>query len=184
MSISGRLRLIVDDDLELMLSWRNAPAVRANMYTRHEISTAEHLAWWERTRQRADQSYFMYEDQSMPLGVVGFTMIDQINSNCSWAFYASPDAPHGTGSRMEFLALEHVFGVMDLHKLYCEVLAFNTPVIGLHQKFGFRIEGTFRDHHKKDGDYVDIVRLGMLSGEWADRRDGMQTELARRQRER
>lgn len=139
---------------------------------------AEHLAWWERTRQRADQRYFMYESRNVPLGVVGFTMIDRINSNCSWAFYASTEAPRGTGSRMEFLALEYVFGVMNLHKLYCEVLAFNTPVIGLHQKFGFRIEGTFRDQHQNDGHYVDVIRLGMLACEWADRRDEMRARLS------
>ena len=39
----GGLRGIKEDELELMLSWRNAPKVRENMYTRHEISLSEHL---------------------------------------------------------------------------------------------------------------------------------------------
>lgn len=142
------------------------------------------MAWWERTRQRTDQYYFMYEDWSIPLGIVGFTMVDRVNSNCSWAFYASPDAPRGTGSRMEFLALDEVFSNMRLHKLYCEVLAFNMPVIGLHRKFGFRIEGTFRGQHLRDGAFVDIVRLGILSQEWAHRRGAMQAVLACSQQER
>lgn len=184
MSISGLLRPIADSELELMLSWRNAPAVRANMYTRHEISAAEHLEWWRCTSQREDQQYCMYESAGEPLGIVGFTLIDRINSNCSWAFYAAPSAPRGTGSRMEFLALDHAFGTIGLHKLYCEVLAFNAPVIGLHRKFGFRIEGTFRDQHRKDGEYIDIVRLGMLSSEWADRRDEMKAGLTGSQQER
>lgn len=41
---------------------------------------------------------------------------------------------------MEYLALEYAFKDMGLHKLFCEVLAFNAPVIKLHQKFGFKIE--------------------------------------------
>jgi UDP-4-amino-4,6-dideoxy-N-acetyl-beta-L-altrosamine N-acetyltransferase len=141
------------------------------MYTRHEISATEHKAWWKRTRQREDQQYYMYDKAGDPLGIVAFTMIDPANSNCSWAFYAAPGAPRGTGSSMEFLALEHAFGTMQLHKLFCEVLAFNSAVIRLHLKFGFQVEGTFRAQHKMNDDYVDIVRLGMLAPEWAAMRE-------------
>jgi len=55
----GTLRPIHEDELELMLSWRNAPSIRANMYTQHEISIDEHLAWWEQASKRDDQQYFM-----------------------------------------------------------------------------------------------------------------------------
>lgn len=177
MNTLGKLRAIQDDELGLMLSWRNAPAVRANMYTRHEISEEEHLAWWTRTCQRTDQLYFMYEYETQPLGIVGITAIDMVNSNCSWAFYASPQAPKGTGSRMEYLALEYVFGSLELHKLYCEVLAFNSAVIKLHQKFGFFVEGVLRQHHQVDGEFIDIHRLGLLQAEWATNRVQMLNKL-------
>lgn len=179
MNSLGILRTVDDSELELIRSWRNAPKVRANMYTRHEISRSEHVAWWGRIRDRQDLAYLMYEKDSTPLGIVGFTEIDQDSSNCSWAFYAAPEASKGTGSRMEFLALERVFGKMRFHKLYCEVLAFNTPVIKLHQKFGFQIEGTFRDHHRIDNTYVDIVRLGLLTHEWSSMRDELHSKLSR-----
>lgn len=173
----GCLRTIKPEELELMLSWRNAPSVRANMYTRHEISLAEHLAWWERIQNRADQQYFMYEYQENPFGIVAFNGIDNINRNSFWAFYASPEAPKGTGSRMEYLAIEHAFGSIQLHKLCGEVLAFNTPVIRLHEKFGFKVEGILRDQHKTDDAFVDVCRIGMLASEWTTRRDQMLSRL-------
>lgn len=182
MTSLGYLRPILESELELMLSWRNAPSVRANMYTRHEISINEHLAWWQSVTQRGDQQYFMYEKDDIPSGIVGFTNIDRINSNCCWAFYAAGDAPKGTGSRMEFLALEHVFGALGLQKLYCEVLAFNSAVIALHQKFGFQVEGQFRQHHLVEDEYVDIFRLGLLAREWAVKREEMQGKLLRANR--
>lgn len=166
----GLLRTIATEELPLMLTWRNAPSVRANMYTSHEISLTEHLQWWDRISTRADQQYFMYERRGKPLGIVAFNAIDQSNQNSFWAFYAAPDAPRGTGSSMEFLALDHAFLNIKLHKLNCEVLAFNTPVIRLHEKFGFKIEGIFRDQYKKDNEFVDIYRLGILSGEWDSKR--------------
>lgn len=173
----GCLRGIKTEELELMLSWRNAPSVRSNMYTRQEISLAEHLAWWTRMQTRTDQQYFMYEYQGIPIGIVAFNGIDEISQNSSWAFYASPEAPKGTGSRMEYLALEHAFKDIRLHKLCCEVLAFNTPVIKLHEKFGFKVEGILREQHKMDDAFVDIYRLGMLAIEWALNRELMLNKL-------
>ena len=177
MSQLGILRSIADVELELMRAWRNAPAVRANMYTQHEISHEEHLAWWVKTKNRADQKYFMYEMAGAPIGIAAFTRIEIQSQNSAWAFYASPTAPRGTGSKMEFLMLEHAFGTLQLHKLYCEVLAFNTPVIKLHQKFGFKVEGVFRDQHKVGDNFVDTYRLGILAAEWQEQRQAMHEKL-------
>lgn len=166
----GHLRNIDDSELSLMLTWRNAPSVRANMYTQHEISLKEHLSWWADTFQRDDQRYFMYEYLNAPSGIVAFTKIDAGNSNGSWAFFASPEAAKGTGTRMEFLALDYAFQTLQLHKLYCEVLAFNASVINLHKKFGFLVEGVFRQQYRKEAQFVDIHRLGLLAKEWEMRR--------------
>lgn len=179
----GELRAIEDGELELMLSWRNHPNVRMNMYTTHEIALDDHLQWWKNVQVNPRQQYFMYASAARPLGVVGFTDINTQSSNASWAFYAAPDAPRGTGSRMELLALDHAFEQLKLHKLHCEVLAFNVPVLKLHQKFGFRVEGIFREQHKTATGFVDIHRLGLLAHEWAERREPIQTRLAKLQKD-
>jgi UDP-4-amino-4,6-dideoxy-N-acetyl-beta-L-altrosamine N-acetyltransferase len=173
----GILRPIATSELELMRSWRNAPSVRAHMYTRHEISAEEHHTWWERTQQKLDQQYFMHEFSGKAAGIVGFSSIDHINGNCSWAFYAAPDSAKGTGPRMEMLAVDYAFCDLKMHKLYCEVLSFNTAVIKLHQKFGFKVEGIFREHHRENNTFVDIYRLGILSVEWSVQRVEMVARL-------
>ncbi len=122
----------------------------------------------------------MYEVAGEPSGIAAFTGIDTKNLNSSWAFYSSPMAAKGTGSKMEFLMLEHAFGTLRLHKLFCEVLAFNGAVIKLHQKFGFKAEGLFREQHKVNEDFVDIVRLGILAAEWSENRYPMQQRLIER----
>lgn len=173
----GILRNIADEELELMRAWRNEPSVRANMYTQHEIEFKEHLKWWGKTKARTDQKYFMYEFEGAPVGISAFTRIDTKNRNSSWSFYASPSAPKGTGSKMEFLMIEHAFKELQLHKLYCEVLAFNTPVIKLHQKFGFKIEGVFKEQYKVNYDFVDTYRLGILATEWQKLRKTLHERL-------
>jgi UDP-4-amino-4,6-dideoxy-N-acetyl-beta-L-altrosamine N-acetyltransferase len=48
-------------------------------------------------------------------------------------------------------------------------LMYNQRVIKLHQSFGFRSEGIFRDHVFIDGTYVSAVRLAILARRWHER---------------
>lgn len=177
-NVLGLLRDIKESELPVILNWRNAPSVRKNMYTRHEISLKEHLAWWEKVGNRSDQKYFLYEYKNISLGVVAFTQISEKDKNASWAFYASPEAPRGTGSRMEYLALEYAFKSLMLHKLHCEVLDFNQPVVNLHKKFGFTVEGVLRDQHYHEDNYCDVIRLGILGSEWQKEREEILHKLS------
>jgi UDP-4-amino-4,6-dideoxy-N-acetyl-beta-L-altrosamine N-acetyltransferase len=177
MVMFGILRTIADNELELMREWRNLPTVRANMYSQHEISYDEHMNWWERTKDRKDQKYFMCELAGLPAGIAAFTGIDMQNKNAAWAFYSSPTAPRGAGGKIEFLMLEYAFSTLQLHKLFCEVLAFNKPVIKLHEKFGFKIEGIFRNQYCINDVFVDTFRLGILANEWQEKRQEMSEKL-------
>ena len=178
----GILRDIKDAEIDLMRVWRNEPATRVNMYTQHEISTNEHATWWAKTRIKENDKYFMYEIDGIPSGISAFTGIDHHSETSAWAFYASPTAPRGTGSKMEYLMLQYAFEKLKLQKLYCEVLAFNASVIKLHQKFGFKIEGIFRNQYKAPTGFVDIYRLGILSSEWQEIHPIMHAKLAELQK--
>ncbi|MBP0640061.1 UDP-4-amino-4,6-dideoxy-N-acetyl-beta-L-altrosamine N-acetyltransferase [Cupriavidus sp. AcVe19-6a] len=172
-----KLRAICEKDLDAILEWRNAPNVSRNMYTTHTISRTEHQEWFDSLIDDSSRRYFVYGDAGVDLGVVGFSEIDHRHRRASWAFYASPTAPKGTGSRMEFSALEQAFGELRLHKLRCEVLAFNEQVLRLHKKFGFSIEGVMRDHHFDGERYIDVVQLGLLGSEWGQVKDAFRVRL-------
>lgn len=182
-SVLGRLREVQDPDLPLMLSWRNTPAVRAFLFTRHHISLQEHTAWWEKARHRKDLRYFIYEVRGVPAGLMTFTAIDAINNNAIWGFYKAPQAPKGAGRNMAFLALDIAFNELACHKLYGEVLALNKPSIRLHEGLGFKLEGIYREHHMIDGQYADVHRFGMLQHEWRDNRDRIAIQLIQQTQE-
>lgn len=180
MTAFGEISPLTDSDLDLALSWRNADNVRKNMFTSHVITPEEHSNWWSSVKNREDVKYFMFSIEGIKLGILGYTNINRNSKNASWFFYSSPDAPRGTGSKMEFIALDCAFNELDLHKLNCEVISFNQPVIKLHQKFGFAIEGVFRENHRSDGQYFDVLRLGLLSRDWAVKRPELQALMSRR----
>jgi UDP-4-amino-4,6-dideoxy-N-acetyl-beta-L-altrosamine N-acetyltransferase len=174
----GSLIAIDDSNFEIIREWRNQPLVRRNMYTTHEISSDEHIKWWDRTKSREDCRYFIYELSGVPSGVVGFTSIDARCGHAFWAFYAAPNAARGTGGRMEYLALEHVFGTLGLRKLSCEVLSFNVPVLRLHEKFGFQVEGVFVEQHKADEGWADVHRLAIFKDRWDKHKNIMLEKLS------
>ena len=172
-----KLRRLEERDLELVLSWRNSYDVRKNMYTSHEITFNEHEAWYGEVKKDTSKLYFIAELDDKPIGVIGFTDINREAKIASWAFYASPVAPKGAGSLMEFRALEYSFTVLGLYKLQCEILEFNQLVIKLHQKFNFKIEGTHRKAFFNGEEYYDVIHMGLFSHEWESIRDSMKNKL-------
>jgi UDP-4-amino-4,6-dideoxy-N-acetyl-beta-L-altrosamine N-acetyltransferase len=161
------LRPVTPDDLGLILKWRNQPEIREKMYTTHVISETEHRAYFERIKDDATKLYFMcIDEQEQPVGVINFMDIDTKNRMAFWGFYSGNSARRGVGTQMEYLALSYAFDEMNLHKLNAEVLSTNKPVLDFHQKFGFQLEGTFREHHLTPEGYVDIYRIAILQQDW------------------
>lgn len=150
------------------------------MFTNHKISIEEHHAWFE--KMQADQSsecYIWYDRHYEPGGVVSFTHLDKAQKTAFWGFYTRPDAERGTGTRILYDALEHAFNKLGLFKLCGEVLATNTASLKMHEKCGFKIEGTFRAQHFDGEQRVDIIRFGLMADEWTSHRDNVRAHLER-----
>jgi UDP-4-amino-4,6-dideoxy-N-acetyl-beta-L-altrosamine N-acetyltransferase len=172
------LESLREADLELILTWRNAPAVRRAMYSHHEISLEEHRAWFQQLGHDSSRRWCLFRDQTgIPQGVVYFTDIDLVQSTAFWGFYASPRAPFGTGLAMALEALDFGFFDLGLYKLSGEALASNGLVLNLNRVIGFAEEGRFKDHHYDGGGRVDIVRFGLLARDWPERRERLQAKL-------
>lgn len=58
------LHPLTDADLELILPWRNAPAVRRAMVSHHEISLDEHRAWFQHLQQEPSLRWYLYRDET------------------------------------------------------------------------------------------------------------------------
>lgn len=161
------LREIQEEDLELMLSWRNHPSVRSSMFSQSTIELQQHQAWFSREAKKDDSAWFLFVDESdTPAGVIYFTDMDRIANHAFWGFYAAPGAPPGTGTQMGIEALDYYFEVLGLHKLNAEVLESNQRSQRFHQKLGFQTEGVFRDHYLGCGGYESVTRFGLLRDGW------------------
>lgn len=166
------LRQLTEADLKMILSWRNRPEVRSAMYTKHEITESEHLAWFSRMQEDMESRWYIYQDAlGEARGVVYFTAYKPKNYSSFWGFYTNPDAPKGTGKNLGVDALDFAFYELKIHKLNAEVVATNAASLGYHRKLGFMKEGCFRDFHFDGSGFVDVIRFGLIGEEWFKCRD-------------
>lgn len=161
-----QLRPMHEQDLPLVLAWRNHPEVRRYMFSTHEIATDEHRRWFERARQDSARHLLIYEQEQVTLGFVNLHVVDPAAGLADWGFYVSPQAPRGTGTFLGKAVARHAFGALGLHKLVGQVLKFNERSLRFHLRLGFQQEGVLREHHFDGTAYHDLVCFGLLRNEW------------------
>lgn len=159
------IRKMEHRDLELVLTWRNAPDVRRFMYTQHEISLAEHISWFDRASQDPKHHLFIFEQEGRPQGFINLHET-AVGAIADWGFYAAPDAAKGIGRQLGLNALNHAFIQLGLHKVCGQALAYNERSIQFHLRLGFLQEGVLREQHYDGEQYHDIVCFGLLANEW------------------
>ena len=159
------IRVMTADDLDSVLGWRNHPDIRRYMYTQHEITLAEHRAWFERASQDSRKHLLVFEVDGTAQGFVNITELAALGV-ADWGFYIAPDAVKGTGRQLGKVALEYAFRDLRLHKVCGQALAFNERSIKFHRGLGFQQEGVLRDQHHDGKNYHAVICFGLLSTEW------------------
>lgn len=164
---SAHLRPITENDLDMVLSWRNHEEIRKFMTNQDIIDFSEHLAWFERNRLRQDRFFLIFEFENCPEGYISFVPI--ANSKVyEWGFYIRPNAPKGLGKILGKTALDFAFNQQKFHKIFGQVLGFNTRSIKFHESLGFINEGVLRKHFYDERGETDIYQFGLLQTEWYD----------------
>ena len=176
-----RLRELAASDSDNLFAWRNLPDIRRWMYTDHEIARDEHDRWFAAAAKDPSRRYWIIELDGRPVGLANLADISPAHRKTTWAYYLADAAVRGrgVGAYVEFLVIEHVFNVLKLGKLWCEVLVDNKGVIKLHETFGFQREALFRQHVVKVGEPQDVVGLGLLAADWAAIREETRARLQR-----
>lgn len=167
LSFQNLLELPENQQNELM-EIRNEDSVRNKMYTSHIIQLVEHRRWIDSMRSDQRSKVWAVFLDTVLIGAVSMSNISKQHQTADWAFYVA-DRHQGTGvgGIIEFIFLDHAFDATGLAKVNCEVLSCNPGVVRMHQKFGFKIEGTRRQNVVKANVREDVILLGLLREEWS-----------------
>lgn len=167
------LRPATDRDLDDMRQWRNQAPNREVSIRSHEITAAEHAAWWSRTRDDRTRQVLIYERDGAPSGVVNFFDLDldgEVKTG-SWGFFL--DAA-GLDERRETLpawlevmreAVDYAFDRLQLDRLDGEVLEHNAVIRQMNRRFRF-VESE-PEQREIDGRRITVIPISLNR---ADRR--------------
>lgn len=153
--------------LEQVRLWRMLPEVTKYMYTDPKITKESQIDWYNIIRNDNTQSTWVVDVDGTNIGIVSLK-IDSLNKRGFWAYYIGNFAylGKGIGKQIELNMLIYVFEILNLNKLTCEVFEFNDRVVKIHEKYGSRIEGNLKNHIYKNGEYYNVVIMGILKSEW------------------
>ncbi|MCI9073686.1 MAG: UDP-4-amino-4,6-dideoxy-N-acetyl-beta-L-altrosamine N-acetyltransferase [Lachnospiraceae bacterium] len=166
-SMSIYLRPMTGEDTDLIVSWRNQEAVRRN-FIYQELFTRESHRQWIRTMVetgRVVQMMICEEEGDRPVGSVYLRDIDRQHNRAEYGIFIGGEGARGKGygTMAARLMIRYAFRELGLHRLFLRVFADNVRAIRSYEKAGFEREAYLREDVCIQGQYRDMVLMGILN---------------------
>ena len=101
------------------------------------------------------------------LGQCSLMMVDNVARHAELAVVMCPVCQNqGHGQEVIALMLGFAFRQMNLNRVYLKVYADNARAVRCYEKCGFTREGLLRAHAYADGEYKDVLFMGILREEF------------------
>ncbi len=170
MKINGEkisLRLMNEDDTDLIVGWRNNLRVRNNFIYQKPFTREGHEHWVRTMVDTGKVVQFIIEDlrTGQPVGSVYFRDIDKEHKKAEYGIFIGEDSAvgKGLGSEAARMAVEYGFEKLMLHKIFLRVFADNLGAIRSYEKAGFVKEGYFKDDVCIDGEFKDLIFMAIVN---------------------
>lgn len=166
------LRPLEESDLnEEYLGWLNDYRVSQYLEAgRFPVTMARTREYLQRFASgQTDIILALVDKQSdLHIGNVTLNRIDWINRTADTGLIIGRAEYRGKGYAFEAwaLVLDYAFRRLGLHKIIAGSIAENAASVEVLKRLGFQVEGTFRSEILVDGEYRDVVRLGLLRKEF------------------
>lgn len=163
---------LLDADLPVLFRWINEPDQVHWNAAYHPVSETDHRAWFDSIRQRPDVAIFAIRTTSDDrlIGTCQLKGVDPVHRSAELQIRIGEVDERGRGHGTDAVRQLVRFGFRDLNlnRVYLNVFAHNAAAIRAYEKVGFRREGMLREAAHIDGQYVDVVVMGILRSELVD----------------
>jgi diamine N-acetyltransferase len=165
------LRALELDDLDRTYKWHNDPELYKTLIgSFHYVSHATEEEWL-----RQKQAYSSHEVNlaicimatRQHIGNLYIQNIDWVARNAYLGILIGEPGERGKGygTAAVCLAVSYAFRDLGLNRLCCDVLEENQPSRKLFEKCGFTLEGKMRQHVFKNGQFKDVVFMGICASD-------------------
>lgn len=102
-----------------------------------------------------------------PVGQITAFDCDRRNGTFKYGLFIHPDCKgNGYAKEAAVILLDYYFNQLRYHKANIYIYKSNTASIAFHSKLGFEKEGISRECAFFDGEYCDVVYMGMIDREF------------------
>lgn len=140
------LRPATEEDLELMMAWRNNPMLYENFYRQNgPLTWSEHLSWWTSRENRRDWIIKTYgEDRGRDVGCVNFSQLEKSYPEIGIWIGEVTLWGKGVASQAVEVAIEWLREQDEYEGIRARVLTENTASRRFFEKLGFEHVGGAR----------------------------------------
>lgn len=165
------LRALEPDDYKTSIEWRRDNEIWGMVGgTKYFVSEVYEKRWVEDTifNSRDIKLAVCEVGTNKYIGNVYATDIDQTNRSCTTGVLIGNHDYWGQGYASEAyrLLLDYLFNERNINRIQAYVLDSNVASLKMHQKVGYKIEGTLRQSVYKNGRYQNQVLLSILKDEY------------------
>lgn len=162
------LRLVEASDLDAILRLRNDFSTWSFLGDPLPLKPGRQQKWLASVNESADKTYFIAEDAPGALaGVVRTDEHDLLHRSIRIGVDVVPSRRgKGLGKRVFGAVLRYCFDHLGVHRVWLAVLKTNTVAMSMYRKFGFKVEGRYREAVFRGGRWVDYVIMSVLEGEY------------------
>lgn len=115
--------------------------------------------------------YIAESEKNEPVGMCGLESISLLHGNAILPVFVAKAWRHsGIGMRMACIMIDLAFNQLRLHRIATVYRADNKASEILTARCGFREEGIARQAWFSEGRHYDLVNVGLLADEWAEKR--------------
>lgn len=166
------LRALRRSDTEILHGyWSDlGMATRASNRPPRTYTVEATQAMFDGFAKQEDMVRFVIEVDDEVVGDCSLHDIDTHNRTCDVGI--SIGRPHwskGYGQEALRLLVDFAFRHHNMHRVALEALADDPRAVGCYRKVGFVEEGRLRQRDWRDGEYHDVLIMGILDEEWSKR---------------
>ncbi len=164
------LRPLGTGDLRRCVKWFSDPQVTQFLGRAGPVTLAEEERWYHDYVRRGDEQIFAIEIQGRHVGNLGLHKVDRVHRKADLGIVIGETTywSHGYGTDALRTALRYGFGPLGLNKVSLDVLEGNLRAIRSYEKCGFVREGIHREDVYKDGRFLNVIRMSILSREFGE----------------
>ena len=154
---------------EQMFQWINDRELVEFNASFKNVSREDHDLWFENILKDPSVAIFAIElDNGQFIGSCQLNSILPKSSAEIQIRIGAAGQGRGHGTETIRLLLKYGFEDLDLHRIYIRAFESNKRSIRMFEKCLFKLEGTLREHTLINGEYKNVVVMGLLKREFLD----------------